>query len=96
MQHVLCCLIASICCHGHGWAVVYFHFRLVQGASPYQVWQLRELAADSSCRAAMLESGAIPVLASLLADRYVHGQWLGSTLVHASQSVEAARSAEPV
>jgi hypothetical protein len=35
------------------------------------MWQLRELAADSSCRAAMLESGAIPVLAFLLADRCV-------------------------
>lgn len=41
----------------------------LQGGSPYQVWQLRELAVDSSCRAAMLEANAISVLASLLADK---------------------------
>jgi hypothetical protein len=50
----------------------------LQGASPYQVWQLRELAVDSSCRAAMLEAGAIPTLAALLADKCVSNPPPGS------------------
>ena len=40
-----------------------------QGSSGYLAWLLQELAADSSCRAAMLDGDAVPVLASLLCDR---------------------------
>ncbi len=40
-----------------------------QGSSGYLAWVLRELAADSSCRAAMLDGDAIPVLSRLLVDR---------------------------